>query len=168
MGTPAYTSPEQAEGSPDIDTRADVYSLGVLLYELLTGTTPFDPKSLRSAAVGEMQRVIREVDPPRPSARLSASTGTLPTIAERTLFVECVTKGRRLLDTRDFRRGALLLSCGQFLIDTGRPKEAIPILLEAEVPMAANVPPEHPGRKRLAALLEQAREKTRDGSPRPS
>ena len=67
VGTPAYTSPEQAEGGVDVDTRSDVYSLGVLLYELLTGALPFDPTKLRELAYGEMQRVIREVDPPRPS-----------------------------------------------------------------------------------------------------
>src|SRR5262245_32498614 len=60
VGTPEYMSPEQAEGSLDIDTRTDVYSLGVLLYQLLTGTTPFDAKSLRSAVYAEIQRIIRE------------------------------------------------------------------------------------------------------------
>jgi WD40 repeat protein len=83
IGTPQYMSPEQAEGSLDIDTRTDVYSLGVLLYELLTGTTPFDPKKLRNAAFDEIQRIIREVEPPKPSTRLSQSTGTLATIAAR-------------------------------------------------------------------------------------
>jgi serine/threonine protein kinase/WD40 repeat protein len=71
IGTPEYMSPEQAEGSLDIDTRTDVYSLGVLLYELLTGATPFDGKSLREAGYGEICRIIREVDPPRPSLRVS-------------------------------------------------------------------------------------------------
>lgn len=72
IGTLEYMSPEQAEKSgQDIDTRSDVYSLGVVLYELLTGMLPFDSRVLRSAAYNEIQRLIREVNPPKPSTRLS-------------------------------------------------------------------------------------------------
>ena len=72
VGTPAYMSPEQAgESSIDVDTRSDIYSLGVLLYEILTGHTPFKPDTLCNAGLDEMRRMIREVDPPRPSTRVS-------------------------------------------------------------------------------------------------
>src|SRR5512132_147681 len=75
IGTPAYMSPEQAVlTSLDIDTRSDIYALGVLLYELLTGTTPFDAKELMASGLDEMRRTIREQEPQRPSTRLS----TLP------------------------------------------------------------------------------------------
>jgi serine/threonine protein kinase/Tfp pilus assembly protein PilF len=82
IGTPSYMSPEQAHMSGlDVDTRSDIYSLGVLLYELLTGSTPIDGKQLRNSSYDDLRRLICEFDPPRPSARLS----TLPKEALTTL-----------------------------------------------------------------------------------
>jgi serine/threonine protein kinase/Flp pilus assembly protein TadD len=82
IGTPLYMSPEQAEMSGlDIDTRSDIYSLGVLLYELLTGSTPFDRHRFGAVAFDEIKRIIREEDPPKPSTRLTSLGHTLPAVS---------------------------------------------------------------------------------------
>jgi eukaryotic-like serine/threonine-protein kinase len=84
VGTPAFMSPKQAEmSSRDVDTRADIYRLGVTLYELLTGTTPFPDKLLCSVGYSEMQRIILEKRPERPPTRLSTLRGEQRTVIAR-------------------------------------------------------------------------------------
>ena len=102
IGTPAYMSPEQTSLSGlDVDTRSDIYALGVLLYELLTGRTPFDGKELMQAGLDEMRRTLREKEPPRPSARLSTlAGGDLTTAAQqrRTVPLKLIHQVRGDLD----------------------------------------------------------------------
>ena len=84
IGTPLYMSPEQAALSGlDVDTRSDIYSLGVLLYELLTGTTPFDKERFLEAGYDEIRRIIREEDPPKPSTRISTLGQAATTLSSR-------------------------------------------------------------------------------------
>jgi serine/threonine protein kinase len=82
IGTPLYMSPEQAQMSGvDVDTRSDIYTLWVLLYELLTLTTPFERDRFQKAAFDEIRRIIREEEPPRPSTRLTSLGATLTAVS---------------------------------------------------------------------------------------
>ena len=101
VGTPAYMSPEQADpSSMDIDTRTDIYALGVILYELLAGSPPIDAKQFKRGAILEMLRMVREVDPPRPSTKVS----TVGRPAEH--------RGRRAIDPEHLKRALRGTSTG--------------------------------------------------------
>jgi serine/threonine protein kinase/WD40 repeat protein len=128
IGTPGYMSPEQAEGTKlDIETTSDIYSLGVLLYELLVGALPFDTQTLRRAGFDEMRRVIRDVDPPRPAVRLEAMGDAAREVARRRK-TDLVTLTRQLhgdlewitmraLEKDPNRRYS---SASEFAVDIGR------------------------------------------------
>ena len=97
VGTPEYMSPEQAEmTNQDIDTRTDIYSLGAVLYELLTGTLPFDPDTLRGGGADHIRKMIREKDPKTPSTRLSTISADESTRVEKLRCTDARSLTRRL------------------------------------------------------------------------
>jgi serine/threonine protein kinase len=136
VGTPEYLSPEQAEMSPlGVDTTSDVYSLGVLLYELLVGALPFDSNILRKAGYAEIQRIIREEEPPRPSTRLSGLGATASEVAkQRQTDVSALTRALKgdldwiTLKAMDKNRTRRYASASELAADVWRHLEMEPVL----------------------------------------
>jgi len=143
IGTPTYMSPEQAEfNNLDVDTRTDIYSLGILLYELLTGTLPFSEEQLRQAGCLEMQRVIREDEPPKPSTKLSTMGAALTDIAkQRHATPEFLRKTVRgdldwiVMKTLEKERSRRYETASELAMDIKRHLDDEPVLAHAPGPI---------------------------------